>query len=482
MDRDQGRGLSVPDRYERFLEEESEESTRVERLVDEGRACLERGESERARILFIKALSIFPWVPPALANLAALALQRDEFDQAFRYLSDLFEHFPYDPAGNGVAIRYWLRRGSSPMAYLHARRALNGLKAMADEKEALRDPSLLQRASIILLSTFSAFEADDLICDLYALHDQADWDATSRLTFGIAFYNRGDLGTARTLWSQCDDSGPVMLYRMLLDLVDAQVFPPFRLDYHLSARMPTLDELQQVLHVNARGPLRLHSLALIPQAHGEPTELDPEHMDWMQALRYAVAKGIPSLAVLDGVHQILYGCNGDEGSEEQAELALSILLIDRWPHLGELLRYVSHSDDLPLRVRLTAALYMLWTEGKEAAKAALDKLKLEAASEFDQLLAHIVRLQVALIGEDVEEARNALHEAQHAAERVGDDAEEWMTVLSELTTRFHSLAKEHGAHRGDLAENEGSTTRTPPDNVILFPTGKERGGRDTAGS
>ena len=224
----------------------------MQQLVDEGALLPRKRKERRAR------LSCGRWRSfrgsAARHNLAAgIATQRTE--QAWRYLTDLFARFPDDPSGNGVAVRYWLGRSSTPMAYFHAQRALAGLAAQKGPARAKSDSSALQRAAIILLSTFAAFDGDDLICDLYSLAYDCDWDATALLTFGIAFYNRGDLAQAEKLWLACADDERAVRYLTLLRWNKEGVVPPFRLDYHLGARMPTLDELREILQADGEWSL-----------------------------------------------------------------------------------------------------------------------------------------------------------------------------------------------------------------------------------
>lgn len=464
-------GRAALDPYEQFVRERPADALRVQQLVDEGRTALESGEGERARGLFVRALSIFPWVPPALTNLAALALQRDEKEQAWQYLSELFRRFPDDPAGNGVAIRYWLSRGSVPMAYYHGRRALAGLRAQAGSDRIKRDPSSWQRAALILLSTFASVGADDLICDLYALAHELEWDATSLLTFGIAFYNRGEIDQAETLWEACGEDERALRYVELLGLNREEVLPPFRLDYQLSARMPTLEELQQLLQTQVEDARPFRTLTVLseqgeaPEARGGPFHL-------FQALRYAVAQGIPSLAVLDGIRHIL------TGTEEQAELAMGMLFLDRWPHLGELLRYAARRADRPMRIRLGAVLYLLWIQGQQAARETLAAVDNEASTETEHLLVHIVRLQVALAAGDLEEADEALRAAEIYLEQAGTDGEEWLPLLRELRSHYERLTGK-GTEKGEPASERKKARgrgRQVPDNVILFPT--DRGARN----
>lgn len=469
MQREFEQGQVALDPYELFVREQPEEAARIQQLVDEGRSALESGQGDRARGLFMRALSIFPWVPPALTNLAALALQRDEKEQAWHYLADLFARFPNDPAGNGVAIRYWLGRGSTPMAYHHARRALKGLAAQAESERVQVDPSAWQRASLILLSTFAGFEGDDLICELHAIAGGLEWDATALITFGIAYYNRGEIAQAERLWEACGEDERARHYRALLKLNADGVLPPFRLDYHLSARMPTLAELEQVLHTQSEmsGPFR--TLAMLPGQGGEGPEGPAGGFNILNALRYAVAQGIPSLAVLDGIGQIL------NGTAEQAELAMGMLFLDRWPHLGELLRYTARLDQVSLRVRLGAILYLLWIDGYQAAREALEAIEMDAATNVERLLGSIVRLQIAIVGEDVDEGRAALNEAEEHLASAGGDGEEWRPLVDELTSRLEGLADGKpgagGSHAGPTAE---APRKKLPDNVIQFPTDRGR--------
>src|SRR5690606_38610705 len=106
--------------------ERPEEAARIDRLISEGRSLLEGGRADEARVRFVKALAIFPLIPSALTNLAALALHAGHEDQAWHYLSQVLEHFPCDPSANGVAMRYWLQRGSYPRAYYHGTQAVRG--------------------------------------------------------------------------------------------------------------------------------------------------------------------------------------------------------------------------------------------------------------------------------------------------------------------------------------------------------------------
>src|SRR5690625_1221885 len=166
------------DPYEQFSKDNPEEAERVSRIVNEGRNLLEQGEIGEARVRFVKALSIFPYIPAALTNLAALSLHQEEFEQAEGYLNEVLSHYPHDPAAHAVAARYWLQRGSLPKARWHGRQGVHGLRLLIQRVDELRDPTLIDRARVLLLSVLPNMEADDCLTAMYELTQHTDWDAT----------------------------------------------------------------------------------------------------------------------------------------------------------------------------------------------------------------------------------------------------------------------------------------------------------------
>lgn len=469
MDRDSFDQRFMPGPYEQFLTEQPDEAARLRRLVDEGRRSLEQGDGEQARIHFVKALAVFPVVPAALTNLAALALHQDQMDQAWKYLSELFDHYPLDPSAHGVAMRYWIKRGSRPMAHRHGVKALHGLSELIENREQLSDPSVIERSRVILLTTLAGFEADHLITELYNICSEYAWDDLACTTIGIAFYNQGELDQARQLWSGCEDSGPADLYLMLLDLVREQALTPFRLDYQLGARLPSLDDVRQALQAT---PGLKPSLRLVPsQANDEdqtPTKHEEEPL--VQALQYAVVRRMPALAVLEALHHVLHG------TDEEGELALSILFFDQWPYLREFLPAVADKATLSIRIRLNAALYMLWTDGVSEATHAVTRIEAEPMSEVDAMISQIIRLQIALVAEDTVAARQAEAQARSFMPTVATQAPSWVAVLEELSTRLNEMLQGSEAERKDAPNVQASH---PVTNVIPFPI--DRGKRTDRG-
>lgn len=448
------------DPFERFLAERPEEADRVQRLVNEGRQHLEQGAPDAARGCFVRALSIFPLIPAALTNLAALALHQNQPQQARLYLDKVLEEFPHDPSAHGVAIRYWLERGSRPMAYRHGVQALAGLRALVEREEALHDPTLVDRARVILLSALSSFEADSLITELFALCQEGPWDSPAYTIFGIAFYNVGEFAQARKLWQLSGEAGPGDLLLLLLDLIEEDIVPPFRLDYSLDARLPSLEELRNALHI---APRRRPNLKPVGEVEADSDD-DDQAEQQVETVRYTVTRPLPGLAVLEALHHIM------RGSADDAELALSILFFERWPYLPELLQKLVVMDQLAMRTRLNAALYQLWTAGVDAARAALQRVEAEPMETEDRLVGHIVGVQIALVAGDVSGGREREAQARAILAQEGPWSETWVAVLDELSLRLHQLeeasgqAVEHVPRRGHSAGEAPSGG-----NIIPFP-------------
>src|SRR5690625_949523 len=192
----------IADPYDEFIVKRPKEAAKVERFIDEGRLLLEGGVPERARACFMKALAIFPIIPTALTNLAALSLHDGHPDQARHYLNKVMNYYPSDPAANGIAIRYWLQQGSYPQAYHHGTRAIAGLKRLLDKDGNLPDPTVVDRACVILLSTLTEFGADSLITEIDSLFPEREWEEHVHAILGIAHYNLGEFAKAQRAWEQ----------------------------------------------------------------------------------------------------------------------------------------------------------------------------------------------------------------------------------------------------------------------------------------
>ena len=127
------------DVYLQFQREHPKEAERVRTLVQEGRQRLESGQPDEARNRFMRALAIFPHIPAALTNLAALAMQQNNLDQAEEYIGQVLHHFPNDPAAHAVAARLWLQREVHPYVRYHARQAVRGMAHLQTHAELLAE-------------------------------------------------------------------------------------------------------------------------------------------------------------------------------------------------------------------------------------------------------------------------------------------------------------------------------------------------------
>lgn len=451
------------DPYERFLHDNPQDAARVRRLIDEGRRHLEQGEPDAARASFMRALAIFPLIPAALTNLAALALHQNRHKEAWLYLERVLEHFPDDPAAHGVAIRYWLARGSRPMAYRHGERAVAGLRRLLSREEELDDRTVIDRARVILVSALRAFAADRLLVDLYAVCGERPWDDAARLTFGIAHYNLGAFEAARSIWRSAGSEARGDLYLMLLDLVDAGVIPPFALDYELGARLPSLEELQEALQIPLPGRKALRP---VPEgeeaAPGGPSGTLP---------RFAVVRPLASGAALEALQRIVY-----RGGEE-AEVAFAVLFFAHWPFLPELLSSLLEMPRLPVRTRLNAVLYLLWTHGVEAAEAALRQLDEEPMDAVERLIYHVVGIQLALAAENLDLGRSREMAARRAAAEVPAGTESWLAVLNELSLHLDRLERQRSSDTPADGPDAPAAKEQPADgaahgNIIPFPAGR----------
>lgn len=459
------------DPFEQFAVERPEEAARIDRLISEGRSLLEGGRADEARVRFVKALAIFPLIPSALTNLAALALHAGHEDQAWHYLSQVLEHFPCDPSANGVAMRYWLQRGSYPRAYYHGTQAVRGLDMLIKRFDTLRDPSVVDRARIILMSVLPNFAADSLITQLSTVCGDRPWDDVAKTAIGIAWYNTGEFEKAKETWTACSGYDPARLYLFLLELVERGVVVPFRLDYQLNAALPSVADVHtslQLMLPRSGQPLRVvrNGKDEIKEDETPPLKEDDERA-FMEAVRYAMMRPLPSLAAVEGMYDIFHG------TDAEAEAALSILFFHRWPYLPQLLPAIVADTGLTLRVRLNGALYILWTLGPEEAQKALDALSSDQKSPIEELLAGIIRMQIAWVTEDVAAGRAAEARARQAAARVdGDDIEMWLAILEELSRRFSDL---EGAAKRDSTGVSPVQPVTGTSNIIPFPARRDKG-------
>lgn len=438
------------DVYLQFQREHPKEAERVRILVQEGRQRLEGGQLDEARNRFMRALAIFPHIPAALTNLAALAMQQNNLDQAEEYIGQALHHFPNDPAAHAVAARLWLQREVQPYVRFHTRHAVRGVAHLQMQSDLLaEDPSLLERARVIVLSTLALCQADALLAELYGLLPDAPWSENDLTIIGIALFNLGEIDQAAEVWKLANggEESPSAVYRFLVELVRQQVVYPFQLDYQLHARLPSVDELRSAVEehsfdqaLGGRRSFRLLKTEGEDDANeGEEADADDERgwneQQLVQALRLALPRHIPSRAVALGLYHIF------RGDEEEAELALSILFFERWPHLPQVLRAVQDKPELSPRVRLNAALYTLWLSGAEAVRPVLERFVPEDLSVRDRFILHIVWIQVALSEENVALAQAHEAEAQSLVDPVVKDLDAWVHVLNELSLRIDQMAR-----------------------------------------
>lgn len=467
--------------YEKFLLEHPKEGERVQAHVKEGRRFFEMGWYDDARSHFMRALAIFPLVPAALTNLAAMALQRGDLDSAQEYLSQVIEHFPFDPSAHAVAVRYWLERKARPFAMRHARQAVTALgrlmTQMADPGAAPIDPSLADRAKVIVLSTLSLLEADELIVEVYRLSQQSDrnnWDERAWQWLGIAHFNIGELAMAAEMFERANKAEAAEVYRYLIRLIEDGTLLPFPLDYNLTARMPTEEELLQANaeeRVGSPEPGRPH-LRVVPAADaeanrsggpdagaaaqgsaarggadtdaapGEPPEQTAEtggapgsnpqespRSAPREGVRILVARRLPSLVAASAIRQVF------EGDNEAGEFALGLLFSEQWPHLGELLGPTIRSPKVHPRVKLSATLALLWLGGPNQCTGALRHLDGEVVEPAERFIFHVIGLQCALLDENQEVAR-AHHAAGSQLLAAGHPvADVWVAFFTHLSER-----------------------------------------------
>lgn len=439
------------DVYLQFQREHPKEAERVRTLVQEGRQRLESGQPDEARNRFMRALAIFPHIPAALTNLAALAMQQNNLDQAEEYIGQVLHHFPNDPAAHAVAARLWLQREVHPYVRYHARQAVRGMAHLQTHAELLaEDPTLLERARVIVLSTLALCQADALVAELYALMPDAPWSENDLTIIGIALFNLGEIDRAAEVWQRADgaEGSPAAVYRFLADLVRQKMIYPFQLDYQLHARLPSVDELRSAVDEHAfdetlggRRSFRLLKSAAENETDGE-ADSHWDEQQLVQALRLALPRHIPSRAVALGLYHIF------RGEEEEAELALSILFFERWPLLPQVLRVVQQHPELSPRVRLNAALYLLWLSGPEEVRPVLESWVPEALSVRDRFIWHVVWIQVALTERNLALAQAHEAEAQSLVEQVVKDLDAWVHVLNELSLRIDQLARSEAREVG----------------------------------
>lgn len=447
------------DPYVTFEREHPAEAERVRKLVNEGRYYLERGDSDEARARFVKALAVFPLVPSALTNLAALAIHQENLDQAWYYLSQVLENFPKDPAAHAVAARYWLQRGSHPNVYRHGRAAVTSLTTMAQRAKELADPSVFDRARRIVVSTLALFQADLLLVEVHAALPNAEWDEATTTMFGIAHFNVGEYPTAAQLWrsvASSVDESPAGWYLSLLELLETRMVVPFHLDYNLEARLPSEDELRRAIetHLTPDRPLRL----VAKGADEVEDEEETAGEDLIQALRM-VARPIPSVAVAAALRRLAHG------DDDEAELALAILFFERWPFLEQVLRYIASSGDFSTRLQLNGALYLLWTSGPDESLPILKRFDLGQMDEVEVFIAHIIWIQVSLATKDLASARKHEAEAQRLVGRVQGSVYAWTQVLTELSLRIDQMAREWENRPGERERPSGVGEDAAPPGV-----------------
>lgn len=467
------------DVFHQFKRDHPEEAERIRRLVEEGRKHLENGSPDEARQRFVRVLAIFPYVPAALTNLAAIALAQRNFDQAEEYLAQAMRHFPRDPSVQAVAARLWLQRGSLPNVYHHARRAVENLAWLRNQPELLRDdPSLFDRARVIVISTLTLFAADALMLEVKRLLPDVPWTEDEWTYFGIAHFNLGEFDQAENAWRAAGggDDSAAAVYSFLMQLVREGLIYPFSLDYNLNARLPGVEELRQAIeeHVSAsllfgeRRPLRV-----VRSNGGEEREEDGEHEDMtlkesrqlIQAVRLALPRHVPTLAVAWGLRHIF------RGEDEEAELALSILFFERWPYMPQLLRTVQGEETFSYRVRLNAALYLLWLGGADDVRRFLSGLDPDLLSVDDRFIWHSIWIQLALLEEDAALARTHELQAQPLLEQLSEEMDAWVHVFNELTLRIDPL--ERRSAPGAEASPHAKATAEPPtqsgmDKIVPF--------------
>jgi tetratricopeptide (TPR) repeat protein len=449
------------DLYEVFIQNKPAEAEKVRKLIQEGRNLYQAGNLAEARNRFIKALAVYPYIPSALVNLASISIMNNNLDQAWYYISTGIEFFSDKPAVHAVAVEYWKKRQSDPYIQYHCLMAVSTLKQLMEKGTPDHDPSIIERSRRIVYSTLIRAANDMGIVRSFELFPQSEWDEYAIVTAGIAYFNLGEFSKARLLWQQANNecSGASSLYLYLLELIDTKTVIPFKMDYDLKAQLPVADDLQYIsIEIKEDEP----RLRLITNVNEEEDRIITENKaeEKESSFKLVLPKELPSLAIISGLQSIF------EGEAKKGELALCILFFQRWPHLPEILHEIIEWQVLPNSLRLNAAFYLLSVEGPAACQNALEYIEnKEELNHFEQFMASVIGLQLAIYEGKAEAARERLYQARSLSFSLSDRS--WNHFLDQLEEQVNQIDNNPVA-KSDSHRAPRSSVNT--DNVIsLIP-------------
>lgn len=298
---------------------------RAERLLDEGRAALDRGDRERALQLLQRAVETCP-IPAALNNLALLMLEhRGDPAEALRILQpnlrpdlrqaagppptgdvamqsapcrDVRAHAGAHPFAHAVASRCYHRLGDPAAARRHLEAAIRAFELGPDSTGFAGPRGRWQEYTAAILLAAGTLEDDRLAWELYRRWSGQHMVPQSHYLGGVAAFNLRRFDAAGRAWRRAAEPGDgwdfVEEFIEVAKLCDTGLVPPFRLPYATPQMDTVAAELERVKEDDDRTEELLRRVCqdplqrvLLLQTTFDPEPEDPEYA--RVAMTYLVA-------------------------------------------------------------------------------------------------------------------------------------------------------------------------------------------------
>lgn len=342
---------SVPPRspYHQFILSQPDEGKRVLLSIDQGRGLLENGKYNEARRTFLHTLSIYPHAVPALNNLAFISMRENDNTRALNILDQVLGIDPNEPIAHALATQCWYHLESDPMLRCHGEAALSSYITLVKLGDPV-DPEYPARAFPFVLQALLLAEDDAGIVQLHEHASERPWTPMELTWAGVANFNRGRINQAHLIWRRAARRSKfeaARIYATLAQHVLSDEVLPFTLDYDII-----------LAEDDAFPPFPSSSLALASLVNN-------------------VFKKRTRLAQESLVHLM------------QTDLPAQEYFLAR----------LTQNERVPLGVRMTAALHLLWTSHSDkSARRLIDSVDESELGPSDRPAYYL--LQAALLHYD----------------------------------------------------------------------------------
>lgn len=206
----------------------------VDGLMEEGLRFLASGRAEPARRLFEKVLERVPSHVEARSRLASAYLMERNFGRAGQEAQKVLETMPEHIRALCIVAECSLATGEPERAQAAVDKVMRSLPRRGVANEEFQDDLAC------LVRTLAKLEDDrrlDFLGRRYVRGSPLPWDSLTLTRLGVAAWNMGRQRDARWFWRRAgqdpvmENLAPVLLHA--LDLVEAEIVPPFRMDYSL---------------------------------------------------------------------------------------------------------------------------------------------------------------------------------------------------------------------------------------------------------